>query len=349
MTRVLTGAMPSTPREESLEEPQPTALSSDHEMGTVDGTNVVEERIEIDPAGSREGGKPINLTDEVDVKSEMKAADLEYSTGGESGAEEAPPSVASSGQPFDVSNATAGLEPYIPGMYHEGGEQVKAGLPQFSEQHGDDVGAEVKAEASQNEESGVAQLDVMVGDMKQKGYVGDGEYPVVHDGGAEDSKYGENKGSGHIRDAGGMKFSASGSDGRIRRERTLFDDSRIEEQQEEGQVVDVRDGVDVIPGVDDLPVFATEQSKALNDEIKVMRKGNSRKSCKRTYGLQQIHFQEILLSLDVHRILKDATTSEYMGNNFEGICKRIAGRSGCMEILMILAGLYRLRYFWCTE
>lgn len=42
-------------------------------------------------------------------------------------------------------------------------------------------------------------------------------------------------------------------------------------QSEQSQMMDDNEGADLIPGVDDLPIFANEQSKALNDEIKVRR------------------------------------------------------------------------------
>eukprot|EP00752_Nemacystus_decipiens_P012053 g10686.t1 len=47
----------------------------------------------------------------------------------------------------------------------------------------------------------------------------------------------------------------------------MFDGSRVAEP-DDVQIVDAGEGADAIPGVDDLPVFANEQSKALNDEIK---------------------------------------------------------------------------------
>ena len=52
------------------------------------------------------------------------------------------------------------------------------------------------------------------------------------------------------------------------RGRRMFDGSRVAEP-DNVQIVDASDGADVIPGVDDLPIFANDQSKALNDEVKV--------------------------------------------------------------------------------
>lgn len=80
--------------------------------------------------------------------------------------------------------------------------------------------------------------------------------------------------------AGGMEvrkgFGESGDDGKEgstseSRSRRMFDGSRVAER-DDNQIVDAGEGADVIPGVDDLPVFANDQSKALNDETKV-RKG----------------------------------------------------------------------------
>ena len=50
--------------------------------------------------------------------------------------------------------------------------------------------------------------------------------------------------------------------------RRMFDGSRVAEP-DNVQIVDAGDGADLIPGVDDLPIFANDQSKALNDEVKV--------------------------------------------------------------------------------
>lgn len=61
--------------------------------------------------------------------------------------------------------------------------------------------------------------------------------------------------------------------------RRIFDGSRLAEP-DDSQIVDAGEGADVIPGVDDLPVFANDQSKALNDEIKVRGiGGNSTLTC----------------------------------------------------------------------
>lgn len=66
-------------------------------------------------------------------------------------------------------------------------------------------------------------------------------------------------------------FGQNGEDGREHsglRSRRMFDGSRVAEPDDH-QIVDAGEGADVIPGVDDLPVFANDQSKALNDETKV--------------------------------------------------------------------------------
>ena len=56
--------------------------------------------------------------------------------------------------------------------------------------------------------------------------------------------------------------------------REVIDGSRMTET-DHGQIVDATEGADNIPGVDDLPIFANEQSKALNDEIKVNRQSTT--------------------------------------------------------------------------
>ncbi len=67
---------------------------------------------------------------------------------------------------------------------------------------------------------------------------------------------------------GGREVDESGS------RRRIFDGSRLAEP-DDSQIVDAGEGADNIPGVDDLPVFANDQSKALNDEIKVSRAGGN--------------------------------------------------------------------------
>eukprot|EP00903_Cladosiphon_okamuranus_P007688 g7452.t1 len=64
----------------------------------------------------------------------------------------------------------------------------------------------------------------------------------------------------------GLGFEETNDDSGSRGRR-MFDGSRVAEP-DDVQVVDAGEGADIIPGVDDLPVFANDQSKALNDEIK---------------------------------------------------------------------------------
>lgn len=77
---------------------------------------------------------------------------------------------------------------------------------------------------------------------------------------ADDYRHGEvgRKAFGHQDEAG--NFGEQG--------RQLFDGSMVAEP-DVNQVVDASDGAEFIPGVDDLPIFANDQSKALNNEIKV--------------------------------------------------------------------------------
>lgn len=67
------------------------------------------------------------------------------------------------------------------------------------------------------------------------------------------------------KSSGGLGSGQRGSPGPNRK---AFDGARMS-APEESQLVDAGEGADLIPGVDDLPIFANEQSKALNDEIKV--------------------------------------------------------------------------------
>lgn len=60
------------------------------------------------------------------------------------------------------------------------------------------------------------------------------------------------------------------------RSRRMFDGSRVAEP-DNLQIVEAGEGADIVPGVDDLPVFANDQSKALNDEIKVRQQSRPQK------------------------------------------------------------------------
>lgn len=77
---------------------------------------------------------------------------------------------------------------------------------------------------------------------------------------------GESHGDMSTQNSGGIN-SAEDDDFGTRSQR-MFDGSRVAEP-DNVQIVDAGDGADLIPGVDDLPIFANDQSKALNDEIKV--------------------------------------------------------------------------------
>lgn len=65
-----------------------------------------------------------------------------------------------------------------------------------------------------------------------------------------------------------QRLRGDGDESSIARDGKILNENVVESSQE-NQVVDTNEGADLIPGVDDLPVFANEQSKALNDEIKV--------------------------------------------------------------------------------
>lgn len=77
-----------------------------------------------------------------------------------------------------------------------------------------------------------------------------------------------NDGDKHTSMGSNQGFGDEAIDDSGSRGRRMFDGSRVAEP-DDFQIVDASDGADIIPGVDDLPVFANDQSKALNDEIKV--------------------------------------------------------------------------------
>lgn len=97
--------------------------------------------------------------------------------------------------------------------------------------------------------------------------------------GHKNAGIGSNKGSAYEAN------DDSGSRGR-----RMFDGSRVAEP-DDTQIVDAGEGADIIPGVDDLPVFANDQSKALNDEIKV-REGEFQQA--RTDGRLCPYFQVLV-------------------------------------------------------
>lgn len=112
---------------------------------------------------------------------------------------------------------------------------------------------------------GVGGVDAAARPTRPKVSVaGDGE--DYQDGGRGDR--GGDGTSGKVfensRREGGDNFVGQGGG------RRMFDGSRVAEP-DDIQVVHAGEGADLIAGVDDLPVFANEQSKALNDEIKVRR------------------------------------------------------------------------------
>lgn len=76
-------------------------------------------------------------------------------------------------------------------------------------------------------------------------------------------------GVGEIKEHSGDFQTQTGTSGTD--DRHTFDRSKSV-RPDDDQVVDAREGADEIPGVDDLPFFANDQSKALNDEIKVRRR-----------------------------------------------------------------------------
>ena len=103
-----------------------------------------------------------------------------------------------------------------------------------------------------------------------RGIENDGMHPISsqplherHEGGSGGIDVDRHTGMGSSKGFGDEANDDSGSLGR-----RMFDGSRVAEP-DDVQIVDAGEGADIIPGVDDLPVFANDQSKALNDEIKV--------------------------------------------------------------------------------
>ncbi|CAN0172496.1 unnamed protein product, partial [Scytosiphon promiscuus] len=84
-----------------------------------------------------------------------------------------------------------------------------------------------------------------------------------------DGGYGNADGMEGTKGFGERRLETDGDS--VSRSRRMFDGSRIAEP-DDVQVVDAGDGADLIAGVDDLPIFANDQSKALNDEIKRLEK-----------------------------------------------------------------------------
>lgn len=186
---------------------------------------------------------------------------------------------ASPRQGFDVDNTAAGFEAYTSGMSQLGGESLRDGWPLYTD---DPTGTTSGVEAEVSQEHADPSLDLTFDSMEPKhgdasrfdvtherrGGNSSGDLRCEYSAGGNDQQVEGNEnaeGRAEVGDVGseGSRKKAKG------RDRELFDGSGIAEQQNEARVVYAGEGADNIPGVDDLPVFANEQSKALNDEIKV--------------------------------------------------------------------------------
>lgn len=119
-------------------------------------------------------------------------------------------------------------------------------------------GKRVKDEAFASDGYGGEAENTMLGGRSE--FSGRGGYQGYQADGGEDHGDGGTQGSGGVDNAEDDNFGTRG--------RRMFDGSRVAEP-DNVQIVDAGDGADVIPGVDDLPIFANDQSKALNDEVKV--------------------------------------------------------------------------------
>lgn len=130
-------------------------------------------------------------------------------------------------------------------------------------------GVEDDGESEQSERAGAEGFD-------RGGYGGreiedDGMHPISSQPlrGRHQDRSAGNEGDGHTGTGTtkGLGFDEANDDAGSRGQR-MFDGSRVAEP-DDVEIVDAGEGADIIPGVDDLPVFANDQSKALNDEIKV--------------------------------------------------------------------------------
>lgn len=132
-------------------------------------------------------------------------------------------------------------------------------------------GVEDDCANGQSEPGGAEGLDS--GGYGGRGGEDDGMHPMSSQ--PPRGRHGNDSGGNDHTGRGGSKgFGDGANDDSGSRGRRMFDGSRVAEP-DDVQIVDAGEGADVIPGVDDLPVFANDQSKALNDEIKVRERDNS--------------------------------------------------------------------------
>lgn len=161
-----------------------------------------------------------------------------------------------SGQDVNVGNLGMDLMEYG-GMETRGGDAHKR-----------------EEEESEHAEDRNGQLrNLQPSDMNYDGHSGNISNLRVNDGASFGTKYKNLAGEDQVGydNRGNESMNVLGENGPyyvsapIRR---MFDGSRVPEP-DDSQIIDTKEGADNIPGVDDLPIFANDQSKALNDEIKV--------------------------------------------------------------------------------
>lgn len=227
-----------------------------------------DENIQTFPVETLAEEKPTNLEDVTGVNSHFSAMETgrlenHYSFENREDSSEFAADSASggnfSGQDLDVGESGVGL-----GKYGGTDTQLNGGDAYDGEQ-GESEHAEDRNGLLQN---------LQPSDMIYDGHSGNSG---VGDGASFGSKFKNlaREDQAGYDNRGNENTNALGENGRVASHyssapvRQMFDGSRVPEP-DDSQIVDTREGADNIPGVDDLPIFANDQSKALNDEIKVM-------------------------------------------------------------------------------
>lgn len=251
------------------------------------GDAAVQQNTAIDPENEVQVSKELVDTDAILDIVEARKSSPESGSDAVVQQHVRPPSTGtSSGPGFDIGLASYTAQQF-PGTYNEGGADGEERASSSGLHKGKDpaVSAVDRNEGEnvrfETEDIGIVHKSAVDEGFGYGGGVGGvdaaprptrPEVSVAGDGeDYQDGGHGDRGGDGRSgkvfedrRREGGDNFVGQGGG------RRMFDGSRVAEP-DDIQVVHAGEGADLIAGVDDLPVFANEQSKALNDETKVSR------------------------------------------------------------------------------
>lgn len=273
--------------------PNPATADEDHHIGNA----MIQEDTEIDPDDEARVSNDLANTDTA-----LETVEVGESHPGGSDSDVVvpqyvhPPSTgASSGPGFDVGLGSYSAQQF-PGTYNEGGAdgEERASSPEPHNGKGSAIDAMGRTGGEngrlETEEMGIVHNTKSARDEGFEHGGGAGavdaaatrptrfELSAAAGGGGDyqgEGRDGGGSGGGDGNSMGGKDFENNAREEEDNNfvgqggGRRMFDGSRVAEPADDIRVVHAGEGADLIAGVDDLPVFANEQSKALNDEIKV--------------------------------------------------------------------------------